>query len=105
MAKTQRKLSLPKKQRAKLRFGKNALIFLGLFGVYCFVNVWQNVSIGYLNRQNESLRKELESLKRACDDLTYDSERLKDPARIKEALSGKMDLVPVEKVNIRKLYR
>lgn len=105
MAKTERKPALPKKQRAKLRFGKNAAIFLGLFGLYCFGNVWQNVSIAHLNRQNENLRKELVSLQRACDDLTLDVERLKDPARINEALSESMDLEPAEKVNIKKLYR
>ena len=105
MIKNQRKPALPIKQHAKLRFGKNALVFLGLFGIYCFVNVWQNVSIGYLNRQNESLRKELNSLLRACDDLTFDVERLKDPGRIQKALSAELDLRPAEKVNIKKFYR
>ncbi len=95
---------MPKKQRAKLRFGKNAMVFLGLFGVYCFVNVWQNVSIAYLNRQNENLRRELESLQRSCDDLTFEAERLKDPERIRKVLAGKIDLVPAEKINIKKMY-
>jgi len=104
MTKDKRKTILPKKQRAKLRFGRNAMIFLGLFGLYCFVNVWQTVSIAYLNRQNENLRKELISLQHACDDLTFDAERLKDPERIRKALAGQMDLAPAEKINIKKMY-
>lgn len=104
MIKDKRKTTLPKKQRAKLRFGRNAMIFLGLFGLYCFGNVWQTVSIAYLNRQNENLHKELVLLQRACDDLTFDVERLKDPERIRKALAGKMDLAPAEKLNIKKMY-
>ncbi len=101
----EKKKSLPKKERAKLRFGKNALVFIGLFGIYCFVNVWQNVSITYLNRQNERLRNDLLALQRACDDLTFEVEQLKDPDRIRKVLSESIPLVPAEKVNIKKLYR
>ena len=71
-----RKKVLPKKQRANLKFGKNAIIVLGLFGVYCFVNVWQNVSITYLNRQNETLRNELQALEQTkCENVFLPSDQ------------------------------
>ena len=98
MSKTDKKIILPKKQRANLKFGKNAVIVLALFGIYCFVNVWQNVSITYLNRQNETLRKELESLERECDVLTLKVEELKKPERILKVLGQKMEIVPAEKL-------
>ena len=97
-----RKIHLPRKQRAKLRFGKNAMIVLGLFAIYCFVNVWQNVSIAYLNRQNENLRKELQELNRQTAQLTLDIEQLKNPRRIREELARHMTLVPAEKINIQR---
>ena len=104
MTKTRKKIILPKKQRANLKFGKNAIVVLGLFGVYCFVNVWQNVSITYLNRQNETLRNELKSLERECDVLTLQVEQLKDPDRIIKVLGDKMKIVPAEKINISKIH-
>ena len=96
--------SLPLNQRAKLKFGKNAMLVLGLFGVYCFVNVWQNVSITHLNRQNENLRNELRAIERQCDMLILEVEALKDPDRLRRVLNEKMKLVPAEKINIDKLH-
>ncbi|MBN1560469.1 hypothetical protein JW998_09475 [candidate division KSB1 bacterium] len=91
-------------QRANLKFGKNAMIVLGLFGVYCFVNVWQNVSITYLNRQNENLRDELRAIERQCDMLTLEVEELKDLDRLRRVLGDKIKLVPAEKININKVH-
>lgn len=98
------KKTLSKKLRDNLRFSKSAVIVLSLFGIYCFVNVWQNVSITYLNRQNENLRNELKSLERQCDILTLELEELKDPDRIRRVLSEKMKIVPAEKINIKKVH-
>ena len=80
------------------------MIVLGLFGIYCFVNVWQNVSITYLNRQNENLRHELKEIERSCDMKTLEVEALKDPDRIRRVLSEQMKLVPAEKINIKKMH-
>jgi hypothetical protein len=99
-----KKQVLPKTQQAKLKFGKNAMIVLALFGVYCFVNVWQNVSISYLNRQNENLRNELNALERQCDMLTLELEALKDPERIRRVLGENMKVVPAEKINIKRVH-
>lgn len=101
--KSQKTRVLPN-QRANLKFGKNAMIVLGLFGVYCFVNVWQNVSITYLNRQNENLRHELKSLERECDVLMLKVEELKEPDRVRRVLGDRMKLVPAEKININKVH-
>lgn len=98
------KKSLSKKIKDNLRFSKNAVIVLGIFALYCFVNVWQNVSITYLNRQNEDLRHDLKSLERECDMLTLELEELKDPERIRRVLSEKMKIVPAEKINIHKVH-
>ncbi|MBN1482060.1 hypothetical protein EH223_07370 [candidate division KSB1 bacterium] len=95
------KAVVPRNQRANLKFGVNAMIVLGLFGIYCFVNVWQNVSISYLNRQNENLRSELKALERECDILMLEIEALKDPERIRRVLSEKIKIVPAEKINIK----
>ncbi len=102
--KTAQKTSLSNRLKANLKFGKNATIVLSLFGIYCFVNVWQNVSITYLNRQNENLRNELKALERECDMLTLELEELKDPERIRRVLSEKMKIVQAEKININKVH-
>lgn len=94
--------SLPKKQREKLKFGKNAGIVLMLFAVYCFVNVWQNVSITHLIRRNETLRRELTQLTRQCDSMTFELEQLKEPDHIKRTLKGVSHLVPAETITIKK---
>ena len=99
-----RKPQLPRKHRIKLKFGVNAMMILGLFAVYCFVNVWQNARINHWNRQNEELRKELHAMQRECDTLTLEIEELKDPERIRRALSETITLVPAKKINIKKLY-
>lgn len=104
MSYIEHKIVLPQSQRATLKFGVNAMIVLGLFGIYCFVNVWQNVSITYLNRQNESLRNELKVLERQCDMLTLELEELKDPERIRHVLSEKRKIVPAKKININKMH-
>ena len=80
------------------------MIVLGIFTLYCFVNVWQNASITYLNRQNEDLRNDLKSLERQCDMLTLELEELKDPERVRRVLSEKMNIVPAEKINISKVH-
>ena len=94
---------VPKRYRATLRFSKHAVIILILFGIYSFVNVWQNVSIAYLNRQNEQLREELTDLNQQCDILTFEAEQLKAPDRIKQVLQEHMTLVPAEKINIHQI--
>ena len=91
---------VPKRYRATLKFGKTAIIVLALFAIYSFVNVWQNLSIAYFNRQNENLREELTALQQECDLLTFEVEQLKSPDRIKNVLQERMELVPAEKVNI-----
>ncbi len=98
------KKSMSKRIKDNLKFGKNAMIVLGLFALYCFVNVWQNASITYLNRQNEDLRNDLKSLERQCDMLTLELEALKNPERIRRVLSEKMKIVPAEKINIFKVH-
>jgi len=99
-----RKPKLPTKHRAKLKFGANAMMILGLFAAYCFVNVWQNARINHWNRQNEALRRDIKAIQRQCDALTLEIEKLKDPERIKRVLSEHMILEPAEKINIKKLY-
>ncbi len=101
---TPTKKSLSKKIRDNLKFSKTAMIVLGFFALYCFVNVWQNVSITYLNRQNEDLRNDLKSLERQCDMLTLELEELKDPERIRRVLGEKIKIVPAEKINIHKVH-
>jgi hypothetical protein len=96
---------LPKRQREKLRFGKNAGIVLLLFAVYCFVNVWQNVSITHLIRRNEVLRRELMQINRQCDMMTFELEQLKEPDHIKKSLKGIAQLVPAETITIKSSKR
>jgi hypothetical protein len=94
--------ALPKRQREKLKFGKNAGIVLMLFAVYCFVNVWQNVSITHLIRRNEALRRELTQINRQCDTMSFELEQLKEPDHIKRMLKGVSQLVPAETITIKK---
>lgn len=98
------KKTLSQRIKNNLKFGKSAMIVLGIFTLYCFVNVWQNASITYLNRQNEDLRNDLKSLERQCDMLTLELEELKDPERVRRVLSEKMTIVPAEKINISKVH-
>lgn len=90
----------PKKLKKKIEFGKNAVIFLAFFCLYCFVNVWQSVKITYLNRQNELLRNELLELENQCSELTYELEQLGKIDRILAQVDGKLKLVPAEKINL-----
>lgn len=94
---TQRyRVVLPVKKREKLKFSRNAAVMLVVFGVYCFVNVWQNVYITHLTRRNEALRRELMQINRRCDMLAFELDQLKDPDHIKAALQGVAKLVPAE---------
>ncbi|NOY59960.1 MAG: hypothetical protein GXO75_13670 [Calditrichaeota bacterium] len=51
-----------KKKKRNARLAKTAALALALFGLFCVVKVWQNVSVDQLNRQNEKYRKRLKDI-------------------------------------------
>jgi hypothetical protein len=48
-----------RQQRSNAKWAKIAALGLALFGLFCLVKVWQNVSVDQLSRRNEKIRKEL----------------------------------------------
>jgi len=85
-----------KRKRIKTTLIKTA-IYLILFGLFCFVKVWQNVRVDQMSRRNGALRSQLKELKEGNASLTAEMEKLKRRERIKNFAETrlKLDQVPV----------
>jgi len=55
---------------------RTAALALALFGLFCVVKVWQNVSVDQLNRRNEKYRKTMASIVNQNALLTFQIEKL-----------------------------
>ena len=102
MSSSAKKRVLPKNSKSQPRVSLNWWIILAFVMLYFIGNVWQSVSISRLNRQNELLRNELESLEHEYNVLVYRYEQKRDPAFIKKQLENHIELEPAEILNIQK---
>ena len=68
--------------RSNTKMAGRIALCLAFFGIYCFVKVWQNVSIDQMNRKNYHLRNHLEKLRGESALLIVDIENLKRVDRI-----------------------
>ncbi len=96
------RVALPVRRKERLKFGRKAAAALGIFALYCLVNVWQSVKVTHLIRSNEELRAELARVNRECDRLVFELERLKDLENIRRELRDSAPLVPAETMIIRR---
>jgi cell division protein FtsB len=80
-------------KRSNTRVGTYMTIALALFGLFCFIKVWQNVTVEDLNRQNGEMRRQLQNIK-------DDQARLK--ARVDELVHrDRINLIAQEKLDFR----
>jgi cell division protein FtsL len=91
----------PRRQkRPDVQYGKFMALGLALFGLYCFVNVWQNVSIDEMNRRNGKMKIQLQGLKGECALLTARVEELKNPDRIADIAQKKLNMAQARKMKM-----
>ncbi len=100
MTNSAKKRVLPKKTKSLPRVRLNWWIILAFVMLYFIGNVWQSVNITRLNRQNELLRNELESLEHEYNLLVYTYEQKRDPEQILKRLKNHVKLEPAEILNI-----
>ena len=77
-----------------------AALGLALFGLFCFVKVWQNVSVDQQVRRNEELRKELSVLQRENILLVAEIEELTRIERIQAKAVKEFGFVTAPKIKI-----
>lgn len=65
-----------KKKEKNARLAKTAALALALFGLFCVVKVWQNVSVDQLNRRNEKYRKHLQDIRSQNALMAFQVEKL-----------------------------
>lgn len=65
-----------KKNKRTAKLARTAALALALFGLFCVVKVWQNISVDQLNRRNEKYRKKLASIVNQNALLTFQIEKL-----------------------------
>jgi cell division protein FtsL len=88
----------PKKSNPKL--GRYAAASLAVFAFFCFVKVYQNVTVDNLNIKNGKLRQQLKELRDEYADLSVDVEELKYPDRINRYAEKEFDFVQAPKINL-----
>ncbi len=71
------------------------------FSVFSLVKVWQNVSVGQLNRRNVKMSRELQQLEYEKAVLTDKVETLTHVDRIERIAKEKLGFVPAEKINMK----
>jgi cell division protein FtsL len=86
--------AVPRKLRGKMAIG------LALFGIACFIKVWQRVSIDQMNRFNWQKRLELRQLKRENALLIVRVEQLKSYERITRIAREQLGLVSATKLTL-----
>lgn len=65
-----------RQQRSNAEWAKVAALGLALFGLFCFVKVWQNVRVDQLMRKNQVLREQLSEIKSLNKALLIEREEL-----------------------------
>jgi cell division protein FtsL len=89
-----------KRKNPDVQYGKFTALGLAMFGLFCFVNVWQNVSIDEMNRRNGKMQLKLQELKGDCALLTARVEELKDPDRIADIAQKKLGMSQARKMKV-----
>ena len=87
-------------KRSKTRVGKYTTIALALFGLFCFIRVWQNVTVEDLNRQNGELRRQLKNIREDQARLKGEVDELKHPDRINTIARKKLEFRQAPKINL-----
>ena len=94
------KKSWRKERRSNPRLGRYAAMGLAVFGLFCFMRVWQNVTVDDLNRQTGELRQQLKASRAESARLTARVEDLKHPDRIQRIAQDQLDFKQASKFNL-----
>ena len=90
-----------RQQRSNARWAKIAALGLALFGLFCFVKVWQNVTVDQLSRRNDKLMKELESIQGKNSSLFIEQEKLMQLERVQQLAENNLNFVKAPTIRIK----
>ena len=90
-----------RQQRSNAKWAKMAALGLALFGLFCFVKVWQNVTVDQLSRRNDKLLKELKSIEGRNTSLFIEQERLLRLDRVQQIAETNLNFVKAPTIRIK----
>ena len=90
-----------RQQRSNAKWAKLAALGLALFGLFCFVKVWQNVTVDQLSRRNDKLMKELEIIHGENTALFIEQEKLMRLDRIHQIAEKDLKFVKAPTIRIK----
>ena len=91
-----------KQQRSNAKWAKVAALGLALFGLFCFVKVWQNVTVDQLSRRNDKLLKDLKTIRGRNTALFIEQERLMRLDRVQQIAENNLNFVKAPTIRIKK---
>ena len=89
-----------KHKRSNAKLAKYAAPGLALFGLFCFIRVWQNVTVEELHRKNGELRRNLKEIRQECARLTARVEEVKRLDRIYDIAVKEFNYIQAPKINL-----
>jgi hypothetical protein len=90
-----------RQQRSNAKWAKMAALGLALFGLFCFVKVWQNVTVDQLSRRNDKLLKELKIIEGKNISLFIEQERLMRLDRVQLLAKNNLNYVKAPTIRIK----
>ncbi len=90
-----------RQQRSNARWAKMAALGLALFGLFCFVKVWQHVTVDQLSRRNDKLLKELKTIQGKNTALFMEQEKLMRLDRVQQIAENNLNFVKAPTIRIK----